>query len=64
MSDVLTEQEAFGVEALAECAREVFNNDSVIYEEREFGDDYFYEAQAEGRNVSSDLYGMYSDAGG
>lgn len=64
LSDVLTEQEAFGVEALEKCTREIFDHGKDFYEAREFGDASFYEASESGMNVTSEVFGMYSEAGG
>lgn len=52
LSDVLTEQEAFGIEALEKCVRQVFANDPRFYEAREFGND------------TAPSYGMFRDDGG
>lgn len=53
LSDVLTEQEAFGIEALEKCVRDISEHDGRFYEAREFGDD-----------ETATTYGMYNAEGG
>lgn len=53
LSDVFTEQEAYGVEALDQCIREIFDNDTRFYKAREFGS-----------NQTAPSYGMFRDDGG
>jgi len=53
LSDALTEQEAFGIEALEECVRDISGNDKRFYEAREFGED-----------ESAPTFGMYNKEGG
>jgi hypothetical protein len=52
LSDVLSEQEAFGLEVLDECVRKTFRRDERFYEAREFG------------NETESSYGMFNDDGG
>eukprot|EP00977_Amphora_coffeiformis_P012229 scaffold3028_cov174-Amphora_coffeaeformis.AAC.1 len=53
LSDALTEQEAFGIEALENCVRDISGNDKRFYEAREFGED-----------ESAATFGMYREDGG
>ena len=53
LSDVLTEHEAFAIQALEQCVRETFPNDTRFYEAREFG-----------ANQTAPSYGMYRADGG
>ena len=52
LSDVLTEQEALGLEVLDRCVRGTFPGDKRFYEAREFG------------NETAGSYGMYNEDGG
>ena len=52
IENALTEQEAFGIEALSQCVRDVLPNRLPFYEVREFGKE------------SDEAYGMYKEMGG